>query len=1049
MSSKYNELKNKVLFGKYSLDKIIGKGSFGCVFHGTNIKDNSEVAIKVEIKNFKEHLLEKECNFLLLLKGYGIPDVKSYGRSGQFYALVLELLGINIKELKKIKKNFSLKDISMLAIQIIDRIEYVHSKYIVHRDIKPENFILGYRNSSTIYIIDFGISKKYRSSRTGKHIRYSKTGKMFGTIRYCTYNASRGLEQSRRDDLESIGYMLIFLAKGDLPWMNIKGNTIKKRYLHMLNLKKNTSAKTLCQDLPNEFLEYLKYCKNLKFEENPDYEYLRNLFRKILMNLDEINDKRFSTFSKINILTNIIRSKDIDLSKDKYINLLRRKESSHKRLYRAIQKSLEKDDKSHRKTKTFLDLSSDKKTNRKLRDRSEDAIRKKKFGTIDSNISKDITSVNSRYVMYNMNVMEFQEDDNAYDQLNIEPSNSKNKTNKNSPDKENSFDVINNKNNQDIKSFDHRSNYFKKKSLILLLKEKNKEKENINANSTVKSKLFKKKFNLSIDLDKNFINETEAKIFYNKNRFYSAEKRKNLNKKIKVNFKEQRRKIFCKSIYLNIINKIKNNFVTSIIERKKEKNIDNISIYQKTINKTSQNQININKKKSSEFSIVNKNSNPILKDNKMNYNNINDNKTKFIKANNNLKKTKINSENINFDINTYLNKRKMINNEGKVNIIINNNLNGFNNILSNDIIDCHQNMNSKYNNESYKNLNNNNIIKRNILNKKNNYKIYNNDDIITNDFGSYCYISKNSNNKIKKDNSQLKQHDSEKSFKIYNENNNRRNMETQNKYINMTNNNLMKNKNEQNKRKIKLLEYKSIHNDTEKSLYLKKDNINNKFYNNKTNNDYGKNIYNLKENFIRNKNNSNNIDYSLISKKMFEANLINSNQMRTPNRHYRGNNNKKMILTNNYENGTVATSPISNFSYVNSNQKYKFLTYTNSPSNNINSYKYKQQTNRKYIPKMNSNQTNYIGLFRENSQFYSPRSFKKNDKMEYRLNARSADIKRNIDVRSTSRTRRNKCINFNLDTEDINHIPVNINRLNNINNINNYARTKFFNMINV
>jgi casein kinase I family protein HRR25 len=301
MSTKYNELKNKVIFGKYRLDRIIGMGSFGCVFHGTNIKDNSEVAIKSEIKNFKDHLLELECNFLLLLKGYGIPDVKSYGRSGQFYALVLELLGINLKELKSLKKRLSLKEISLLAIQIIDRIEYVHSKYIVHRDIKPENFLLGYKNSSTIYIIDFGISKKYRSSRTGKHVRFSKTGKMFGTIRYNTYNASRGLEQSRRDDLESIGHMLIYLVKGYLPWANIGGSNVKKRYFRMLNLKKNTSTKTLCQNLPNEFLEYINYCKNLKFEEDPDYEYLRSLFRKILINLNEINDKRFSSFSKNSI----------------------------------------------------------------------------------------------------------------------------------------------------------------------------------------------------------------------------------------------------------------------------------------------------------------------------------------------------------------------------------------------------------------------------------------------------------------------------------------------------------------------------------------------------------------------------------------------------------------------------------------------------------------------------------------------------------------------------------------------------------------------------
>ena len=178
---------------------------------------------------------------------------------------------------------------------------------------------------------------------------------------------------------------------------------------------------------------------------------------------------------------------------------------------------------------------------------------------------------------------------------------------------------------------------------------------------------------------------------------------------------------------------------------------------------------------------------------------------------------------------------------------------------------------------------------------------------------------------------------------------------------------------------------------------------------------------------------------------MFELKLKNANQMRTPSRHNKGANIEKMFLMNNYANDTVATSPNSNFSYVNINQKYNHLTYTKSPPNNIDPYKSKNQINRKYFPKMNNNQRNFIGLNREKTQFYSPRNFKINDKIEYRLANRSADIKRNIDARSTSRTRKNKCINFNLE----NHIPKNVNRLNNINNISNYTRTKFFNMINV
>ena len=389
----YNILKKKLFFKKYKINKVLGKGSFGWVYKGKNIIDNSDVAIKAERKDSYSHLLESESNFLSILKGFGIPEIKSYGLSGRFYILVEELLGDDLSQIKLILNNFTLKDIAMMAIQILDRIEFVHSKNIIHRDIKPENFLIGYRNNSIIYLIDFGLSRKFRSSKTGKHIRFSLTKRIFGTVRYNSYNASRGVEQSRRDDLESIGYMLIYLIKGNLPWKDVKlkADNAYKKYIEMLNLKKTTSPEDLCFGLPSQLADYIKYCKNLKFEQDPDYEYLRNLFKNILFSRNQINDMNFS-WSKLNS-GKILK---LNMNNKKYVNLSKRKESPHTRLYRAVKNSLKKDEKSINRGKCQLSVEE--------RNISSDGNK-----DIDnSNLSKDII-YNSLLEQYNEDISKFQD----------------------------------------------------------------------------------------------------------------------------------------------------------------------------------------------------------------------------------------------------------------------------------------------------------------------------------------------------------------------------------------------------------------------------------------------------------------------------------------------------------------------------------------------------------------------------------------------------------------------------------------------------------------
>ena len=291
-----NSLLQNLIFGKYRILELLGKGSSSTVFMGKNIILGENVAIKVEEWKKQENLLEDEAYILFKLKGNGVPEVKSFGKHGKYKILVLTLLGNSIgKYFKNSNKNFSIKDICMIAIQLIERLEYIHSKDIIHRDIKPDNLLEGKKTKRLLYLIVFGLAKKYRSSRTGKHIKFSIPKKLTGTARFASTNALRGVEQSRRDDLESAGYFLIYLAKkGFLPWQSIKIKDKMERYKQIYLLKKSIKPEKLCSQLPNEFCQYIKYVRELKFEENPNYNYMKGLFINILTKIGYKNDLFFS-----------------------------------------------------------------------------------------------------------------------------------------------------------------------------------------------------------------------------------------------------------------------------------------------------------------------------------------------------------------------------------------------------------------------------------------------------------------------------------------------------------------------------------------------------------------------------------------------------------------------------------------------------------------------------------------------------------------------------------------------------------------------------------
>ncbi|PWI65483.1 hypothetical protein PCL_07084 [Purpureocillium lilacinum] len=269
---------------KYWVGRKIGSGSFGEIYLGTHYISGEEVAIKLESATVKQPQLEREANvYRSLYGGVGIPLFRWYGTEHGYNAMAIDLLGPSLEEFFQFcRRKFSLKTVLLLADQLISRIEYIHAKSFIHRDIKADNLLMGIgKRGNQVNVIDFGLAKEYRDPKTHFHIPYRENKSLTGTARYASINAHLGVEQSRRDDMESLGYVFLYLLRGSLPWQGLTAPTKKQKHDRIMEKKMATSTEILCKGFPNEFAVYLNYTRSLRFDDRPDYAYLRKIFRDL------------------------------------------------------------------------------------------------------------------------------------------------------------------------------------------------------------------------------------------------------------------------------------------------------------------------------------------------------------------------------------------------------------------------------------------------------------------------------------------------------------------------------------------------------------------------------------------------------------------------------------------------------------------------------------------------------------------------------------------------------------------------------------------------
>lgn len=286
-------MNGKLFIKRYSIEEKLGNGSFGRVYRALDTKTGIRYAVKVEKVYDKRNTMKRELEVYAHIDGAikCIPRIIAYGKGsshrdekGALYYhqyMIMELLGRSLTSLKdKLGGKVPWRQMSRIAMQTITLTQQLHSQGFVHRDIKPDNFVLGIgEKKGIVYMLDFGLSRRWEDliDKYTQNDESSSSSSIVGTARYMSINVHQGKVYGWRDDMESLGYVFIYLLTGSLPWQGQRAATKRLQMKRIYQLKEK-SKETLCKNLPSAMGKYMEYCWNLDLGTQPDYRYLWELF---------------------------------------------------------------------------------------------------------------------------------------------------------------------------------------------------------------------------------------------------------------------------------------------------------------------------------------------------------------------------------------------------------------------------------------------------------------------------------------------------------------------------------------------------------------------------------------------------------------------------------------------------------------------------------------------------------------------------------------------------------------------------------------------------